>query len=138
VIPGTTFVPPIAASANGVIAYRAETIPGVPHLMRFDRQGRVLGLPGDLEASMAPAWSPDGTRLALSRSVDGNVDIYTYDIRRGISTRRTAGPETDAFPYWNQELTPRVRTRRSQPAKANEKVRSSCRRIVPARAARSS
>jgi Tol biopolymer transport system component len=99
------FVPPLAASAHGVIAYRAETSPGIAHLMRFDRQGRDLGLAGDLEAPAAPAWSHDGTRLVLSRTVNENVDIWTYEPRRGLSTRQTAGPESDILPVWSPDGT---------------------------------
>jgi hypothetical protein len=36
------FQPPIAASANGVIAYRAETMSGVVNLTRFDRVSSTL------------------------------------------------------------------------------------------------
>ena len=37
----------------------------------------------------SPAFSPDGTRLTVTRSKQGNPDIYVVDIASGRQTRVT-------------------------------------------------
>jgi len=44
---------------------------------------RLKGLNG------APAWSPDGTKLALTLSQDGNPEIYLFDVASKKLTRLT-------------------------------------------------
>ena len=45
----------------------------------------------------SPRFSPDGTRLALSMTVDGNVDVWVYDIGRDTMSRLTSTPGLDYF-----------------------------------------
>jgi eukaryotic-like serine/threonine-protein kinase len=97
------FLPPVAASATGVIAYRSDAPTGVLRLARFDRTGRDLGLPNALDGVSSPSWSPDGSRIAMRRVVDGNGDIWTYDLHTGRSIRLTSGPEADDSPVWSPD-----------------------------------
>ena len=48
----------------------------------------------------APAWSPDGNRLALTLSRDGQPEIYTLDIETGRLQRRTTNWSIDTEPRW--------------------------------------
>src|SRR5690606_1969960 len=60
---------------------------------------RVSARPG---VNGAPAWSPDGRRLAVSLSrQDGNLDIYTLDLGSQVLTRLTEGPAIDTEPAWS-------------------------------------
>lgn len=36
-----------------------------------------------------PAWSPDGTKLVMSRYEDGNQDLWIFDVATGTSTQLT-------------------------------------------------
>ncbi len=47
-----------------------------------------------------PAWSPDGQKIAFSRNVDGNVDIYLIRVDGAGLTRLTTAPGTDSVPAW--------------------------------------
>ncbi len=50
----------------------------------------------------APAWSPDGRKLAVSLSrQDGNLDIYTLDVNTQVLTRLTSGSAIDTEPAWS-------------------------------------
>ena len=52
----------------------------------------------------APAWSPDGTRLALTLShKDGNLDIYVLDLDDQVLTRLTDDNAIDTEPAWSPE-----------------------------------
>lgn len=50
----------------------------------------------------APAWSPDGKKLALTLSrKDGDVDVYTLELATQLLTRMTFDPGIDTEPTWS-------------------------------------
>ena len=52
----------------------------------------------------APAFSPDGKRLALAASQkDGNVDVYVLDLASGQYLRVTDDPAIDTEPAWSPD-----------------------------------
>ncbi|MGH8253259.1 MAG: Tol-Pal system beta propeller repeat protein TolB [Steroidobacteraceae bacterium] len=52
----------------------------------------------------APAWSPDGKRLALTLSgKGGNLDIYVLDLATQALTRITDDPAIDTEPAWSAD-----------------------------------
>ncbi|MFM8517121.1 MAG: Tol-Pal system protein TolB, partial [Nevskiaceae bacterium] len=52
----------------------------------------------------APAWSPDGKRLALTlSSSSGNLDVYTLELESGALTRVTEHPAIDTEPVWSSD-----------------------------------
>jgi len=52
----------------------------------------------------APAFSPDGKRLAIALSQpDGNVDVFVMDIASGGLTRITDDPAIDTEPCWTAD-----------------------------------
>lgn len=50
-----------------------------------------------------PAWSPDGSKIAFSREVDGNVDIYTITPAGEDLQRLTESPQIDSLPTWTPD-----------------------------------
>lgn len=50
-----------------------------------------------------PAWSPDGTKIAFSRNVDGNVDIYTVNIDGSNLQQLTTAAGNDSVPAWTPD-----------------------------------
>ncbi len=48
----------------------------------------------------APAWSPDGERLALTLSRDGAPEIYILDLASGELVRQTQNRSIDTEPRW--------------------------------------
>jgi TolB protein len=54
--------------------------------------------------NQAPAFSPDGKRLALTLSTrDGNLDVYILDIDTQLLTRITDDPGIDTEPQWSRD-----------------------------------
>ena len=47
--------------------------------------------------------SPDGKQVALSITVNGNEDIYIYDLSRGTKTRLTLDDADDYCPVWTPD-----------------------------------
>ncbi|MEK8015887.1 MAG: Tol-Pal system beta propeller repeat protein TolB [Candidatus Parabeggiatoa sp.] len=65
--------------------------------IRTGRRARVSAQPG---MNTAPAWSPDGRRLALTLSQDGNPEIYIMEVYDHALTRLTHDPAIDTEPDW--------------------------------------
>ncbi len=53
----------------------------------------------------APAWSPDGTRIAFSRWVGDAPDIFVVDVDGTHLTRLTDNPGQDIEPVWKPDGT---------------------------------
>jgi Tol biopolymer transport system component/predicted Ser/Thr protein kinase len=97
------------AAENGTIAYGAEATTA-SSLLWFDRNGRTLGTVGEPALFVAGAIggagrlriSPDGRRVAatvLDPSTHAS-DVWLYDLARGVRTRLTSGPTSNAYPVW--------------------------------------
>jgi Tol biopolymer transport system component len=94
-----------AVSESGVLAY--QTAASYNTLLAwFDRSGKRLGELASSESTFNPALSPDGTRVALSRSTDrGARNIWIYDLLRGTSSRLTFDPGVHTAPIWSPDGT---------------------------------
>jgi Tol biopolymer transport system component len=56
--------------------------------------------------SLAPAWSPDGLRIAyISDSVGGDFDVYTMNPQGGDIQRVTDTDEDESGPAWSPDGT---------------------------------
>jgi Tol biopolymer transport system component len=93
----------VTASAVGAIAFRGGA--GAQQLLWFDRSGNEVGKVGgpDLDGPSSPELSPDGQRLALFRSVNGNVDIWIAEVERGLLSRFTLDDGADVEPIWSMD-----------------------------------
>lgn len=96
-------VGPISASAAGIVAYRTGV--GSRQLVWFDRAGRALDALGtpDQSAMLNPSVSPDGRRVAVSRTVEGNQDIWMLEGPR--TSRFTFDAALDRCPIWSPDGT---------------------------------
>ena len=54
--------------------------------------------------NQAPAWSPNGKKLAVTLSTrDGNLDVYVLDLDSQALTRITDDPGIDTEPEWSKD-----------------------------------
>jgi dipeptidyl aminopeptidase/acylaminoacyl peptidase len=60
-----------------------------------DGSSRPIELPGDFRLS-ASAWSPDGTRVALARTLDEGIELWILERESG-EVRRLLGPVLNAL-----------------------------------------
>src|SRR6185295_5816135 len=101
---GGVFLGAFAVSANGVLAHR----PGAAdrrQLVWVDRSGTVRGTVGPQNETglSSPELSPDGKRVAVQLSVQGNADVWLIDVGRGVMSRFTFEPSVDTRPIWSPD-----------------------------------
>jgi serine/threonine protein kinase/Tol biopolymer transport system component len=96
----------VSVSGDGRIAYRASGGERT-QLTWHDRTGKPVGVANqpDGQGLLAPELSPDGRRVAVDRTVQGNRDVWLIDPARGGLTRLTFGPSVDGFPVWAPDGT---------------------------------
>jgi TolB protein len=85
---------------------RSVTIEGVPHPGRLLRQETyVMNADGSgqrlLARGSAPAWSPDGRKIALRSARDGNGEVYVVNVDGSGLRRLTRNPGPDGGPFWS-------------------------------------
>jgi serine/threonine-protein kinase len=71
----------------------------------IDRRGNREPITLPEQTWTYPRISPDGTRVAMDSNVDGNRDVWLYDLRRQAVSRLTAGPTEDNQPIWSHDGT---------------------------------
>lgn len=91
------------SATNGVLAYRKGSSGTNDRLAWFDRTGKDVGSVWELGDYRALALSPDGMRVAASRLVSSNIDIWLLDLARNTSTRFTSDPAVDIAPVWSPD-----------------------------------
>jgi Tol biopolymer transport system component len=93
-----------SVSAQGVLAHRAGA-GARRQLVWIDRTGKMLGGIGspDESAHQGPELAPDGQRVALMRTVQGNFDVWLIDVGRGVPSRFTFDVAIDGTPIWSPD-----------------------------------
>jgi Tol biopolymer transport system component len=71
----------------------------------FDRSGKEIGKLGapDHANTENASISPDGRRIALNRTVNGNTDIWLLDVVSGALSRFTFDMATEVAPVWSRD-----------------------------------
>jgi TolB protein len=79
-----------------------ERLPSV--YVQFLKTGERHRVSARAGVNQAPAFSPDGRKLALTLSTrDGNLDIYVLDLTTQALTRITDDPAIDTEPEWSKD-----------------------------------
>jgi Tol biopolymer transport system component len=89
-----------ATSPTGTLVYRSEA--DVRRLVWFDRSGKNLGSVGSSGEYLGLAISSDANTVLFDRvrAGFGTFDVWSLDLARGIETRLTSSPDTEAGPRW--------------------------------------
>jgi eukaryotic-like serine/threonine-protein kinase len=95
----------LSASASGRIAYRTGTAASERQFIWFDRSGREVGKLGEpIDGNpLSPSLSTDQRRLVFHRAIGGNVDLWMFDIGRGVLSRLTSNAANDIHPLWSPD-----------------------------------
>jgi Tol biopolymer transport system component len=93
-----------STAANGVLVFRSGGDKG-RRLRFFGRDGRVVGEAGEPDWYTAVAWSPDASRVVVTR-VDadtGLVDLWLIEPARQLRSRLTFDDGIDTSPVWSPD-----------------------------------
>ncbi len=94
-----------SASNNGVLVYRSDA-GQIYQITWLDRQGKVLATVAEPGRYNSVALSPDGRRVAVSRTNPENTpnwDVWLLDVGRNTSTRLTYEQVRATFPAWSAD-----------------------------------
>ena len=93
----------VSVAATGLVAYRSRG-GSQRQLTWFDRSGTARGTVGDPDGNFSnPRVSPDGRRVVVERTVQGNTDLWLLDGAR--TSRFTFDAAADRFPIWSPDGT---------------------------------
>lgn len=88
-------------SATGLLAYTTGASSDASRLAWKDRQGKVVGNLGAPTGSISQVeLSPDQKSAVTTTATGSQYDLWIYDVARGIPTRFTFDPKTDADAIW--------------------------------------
>jgi Tol biopolymer transport system component len=93
-----------SVATPGLVAYRTGAN-SRRQLIWVDRTGTARGTVGDPDGNnlQQPRVSPDGRRVVVARTVQGNQDLWLLDGAR--MSRFTFDPAQDRFPVWSPDGT---------------------------------
>jgi len=93
-----------SVSSNGSIVYRAPSADR-RQLTWYDRASKRLTPVGDPNSNSQEAaeLSPDGQRVMLDRTVQGNRDLWVLDLSHGGTERYTFDPAQDGLAVWSPD-----------------------------------
>ena len=89
-----------ALSGDGTLVYLpSDRVETARSLVLVDREGQEESLPGvDAGDYRDVSWSPDGTRLVLTRDL---ANLWTYDLTRGVLSQLTTATDVvNENPVW--------------------------------------
>ncbi len=95
-----------AVSATGVLVHRTGR--GERRQLTWvDRAGVAQGTvgPSDEAGLNGVELAPDGRRVAVTRTLRGDADVWLIDIGRDVTTRFTLHPGLDHSPVWSSDGT---------------------------------
>jgi len=92
-----------SVSAAGMLAYQTGTGAVGRQLTWFDRTGKPVGTIGEPRQFFHIELSPDRKTLAATSAAGGNLDLWTYDLARGLSTRLTFDPAAEVTAVWSTD-----------------------------------
>ena len=91
----------VSVATAGLVTYRTGAS-SQRQLTWFDRSGTARGTVGDPDGTLArPRVSRDGRRVAVSRTVQGNTDVWLLDGVR--ASRLTFDAAVDSYPVWSPD-----------------------------------
>ena len=95
----------ISADGERFLALPPPRGPQLQQLTVFNRKGEVLQKIGEPGRYSAPSFSPDGTRLLVTKNdlKTGQSDLWTIDVASGKGTQLTNDTYPRALPIWSPD-----------------------------------
>jgi Tol biopolymer transport system component len=108
--------------ADGAVAYIAlvDNRPVLAWTPAERGSRRLIELPGTPDT---PAWSPDGSRIAVSLEREGNADLAIVDVATGELREIVQSPDPDLHPAWSADGQRLLYTRYARDADGAQTLR---------------
>ncbi len=92
-------------SSNGTLVFQAGGAGPDSQMRWFTREGKEAGNAAEPTISFSPKLSPDARRLVteVTDPTSGNVDLWLYELARGVRTRFTFDAFADIGPLWSPD-----------------------------------
>ena len=94
-----------SVSPNGTLAYHAGDTVGSRQLTWFDRTGKALSTVGGPGEYGNIALSRDTTRAATTQNDSARLDLWIFDLARGVPSRFTFEGTENVDPVWSPDGT---------------------------------
>jgi Tol biopolymer transport system component len=91
--------------ANGKIAFQSFRDSNWDIYTMLADGSNQTRLTDDPALDLAPAWSPDGTKIVFVKNPDGDFEIYTMNADGSAQTRLTNNAAFDSEPAWSPDGT---------------------------------
>jgi serine/threonine-protein kinase len=92
-----------AVADDGTLLYQAWPVAGSRELVWVDREGREEPIAAPPMNYTYPHLSPDGLRVALDLTYNGDRDTWVLDLRRGTLERFTRDPAGNPISAWSPD-----------------------------------
>jgi Tol biopolymer transport system component len=95
----------LTATAGMLATVVAQRGGETPPLTVFDRRGHVVAILGEVGIFSQPAFSPDGSRIAVAKfnTATRDTDIWAYSISTGAGRKITPTSGTHSEPVWSPD-----------------------------------
>jgi serine/threonine protein kinase len=92
-------------SQTGTLIFQTGTVVAGSQLTTFSRNGHVLDTVGDRSTMYVARFSPDESHIAvdITDPASDNIDIWIYNLSRGIRTRLTFDSTMSIGPMWSPD-----------------------------------
>jgi serine/threonine-protein kinase len=92
-----------AVADDGTLLYQAWPVAGDRELVWVGREGREEPIAAPPMTYVYPRLSPDGLRVALDLTHNGDRDTWIFDLRRGTLERFTNDPSGNPLNAWSPD-----------------------------------
>ena len=95
----------VSADGERFLALPPPRGPQLQQITIFNRRGELLQKVGEPALYSGPSFSPDGTRLLVSKNdlQTGQEDLWTIDLASGMETRLTNSAFSKGSPLWSPD-----------------------------------
>src|SRR5262249_40574793 len=90
-----------SVSDTGLLVYRTGRT--MTQMSWLDRNGKLISNVGEPGNWDSPQISPDGKRIAVGRTDQGNMDVWILDLARNVPSRFTFDKSNDGWPVWSPD-----------------------------------
>jgi Tol biopolymer transport system component len=91
-----------SVSSVGMLVYQPGSVSNLAQLAWFDHKGKALGSVGQSGLFIEVAISPDGKKVIVVEFQQSNIDLWIYELDRGIHTRLTTNG-ANRYPLWSPD-----------------------------------